>query len=1173
MHYFFGDYILDTQRCELRRAGVVVKLERLVFNGLLFLVQHCERVVTRQELFEHLWPDQFVSDAALERCIATARRAVGDSGRAQRVIQTLHGRGYRFVATVEERTLDPPGTALTPTRQAVEPPLLTPLSPARTDIRPTSPGVLHEERKLVTVLCGALVHPTALAERLGLETLHRLVQPFFARLQDEVQRYEGTLQPFGDTGFVALFGTSVAQEDHAWRAVRTGLRLPHHLREACVDLATHQGTALALRLGAHTGQVVVGHHGDERQHVATVTGDTGDLAVRLQYLAEPDTLLVSETTLRLVQEHVQSDAFGLVRTTGQSDPVMAYTVLVHTPPHARIGHNGERGRSPFVGRGQELATLHELLAQVEDGQGQVVGMVGEPGMGKSRLLYECHQRLHGKPVTYLEGHCRSHGCTIPYLPVRDLLRQHCGLTATDAPEAIRAKVCQTLQAVGREAEAEAPYLLQLLGVPDGTDRLAMLTPEARKDRTFEVLRQLSLHSSQQRPLVIAIENLHWIDPTSEAYFTSLVEQLAGTAILLLTTFRPGYPPPWMAKSYVTQIALHRLTSEDSLTVVRAVAEGAQLAEALVQDILARAEGNPLFLEELTRAVLEQSDGRAEVTVPQTIQGVLTARIDRLPTATKRVLQTASVFGREVSSRLFDALWEGPGELTPHLQALIRSEFLHERAGGEESVFVFKHALTQEVAYESLLWAHRQVLHAAAGEALETRYAERLEEVYEQLARHYAKTDQAAKAVEYLMRAAEKAARGHAHAEAVTLLQEALGHVERLPDEARDRRGVELVMYQARSLLRLGRNRERLDLLLREQERLERLQDPALAGPYLYLFGITYNILGDRQRAIQHQQRALAVAAQCGDEVTMGQAYFALAREAIWSGQYRQGVEHSQQAIGLLERTAARHELGMAWYTLAASYVHLGEFALSLDAAVRANAMGDAMGDRRLQNYVALVMVAIHILRSDWEAAIAVGRHALENPLDPHAVAYASGWLGFAYLEQGDVAQAIPLLEQSVQQLRQFQNMQMQGRFSAHLSQAYLARGDLEPARDLAQQALDISTSTAFPNGIAHAQRALGCIDQASGALVEAATHWHAAMRIFASTQERWWVGRVHLDLAALAHAQGNQEAVATHLTEADALFRALQVPTYVERTAQLARELGVSLDTARRPRRRSPMRR
>jgi tetratricopeptide (TPR) repeat protein len=780
-------------------------------------------------------------------------------------------------------------------------------------------------------------------------------------------------------------------------------------------------------------------------------------------------------------------------------------------------------------------------------------------MGKSRVLYEFRQSLPEKQVTYLEGNCLPYGHTIPYLPVLDIVRARCAIADTDDPEAVTAKVHATLHGVGLHPEADAPYLLQLLGVPVGTERLAMLTPEAIKARTYEILRQLLRRSSRPQPLIVVVEDFHWIDTTSEAFFASLVEGLAGVPILCLATYRPGYRPPWGDRSYATQIALHSLTPQESLTVVHSVRPHEQLSPALVQEILAKAEGNPFFLEELTRAVAEHQDLATHMPVPDTVQGVLMARLDRLPETTKRVLQTAAVLGREVSVRLLNMLWEGPEELAPQLQELQRLEFLYERGGGEEPVYVFKHALTQEVAYDSLLLARRQALHAAAGRALEALYVDRLGEIYASLAYHYARTTEAGKAVEYLTLLAAKAARECAHTEAVTALHEALGHIERLPTEVQERYLPDVGLRLVDSLHYLGRFPESLEVLLRQQARLETGQDAAWARYYYLQLGFTYSMLGDHMRAAQHAQQALTAATQLQDRAAMGRAHYVLALEGYWSGQPQQGVIHGRQAIALLEGTGDQESLGMAHLYLGINQMLLGDFATALEAMVRVRALGEAIGDPNLQSYAAWVSGWLHAMRAEWEQGITLCQQSLARSPHPLNTVLALSMLGYAYLEQGEPGQAIPLLEQAIQHTRQFQHRRLQGWAMILLGEAYRLQGDLEQARHLAGQGLDITQEVAYWPGVGVAQRTLGRIAQASSGLPEATQYLQAALDTFAAMPARYELARTRLDLAALAHAQGHSEAIATHLAEAHTLFTALRIPQYIERTAQLASALGVAL--------------
>lgn len=1162
MRYIFGRYTLDTQIYELHCSGEPLKLEHRVFNTLLYLLQHHNRVVTRQELFEHLWPDTFVSDAALEQCIAAARRAIGDSGRAQALIKTLRGRGYRFIAGVDVQDPDrhsPPG------EESIQAPTGIPSaadsSPTQlqTVINQTPVASVPGERKQGTVLCGTLANVTRLAERLGLDALQRLRQTFLGMVQQETQHYEGILQPYTDDGFLALFGIPAAQEDHAWRALQVALTLQQRLRHHCAEASKPLAGDIALCLGLHSGTVVVGQHSPEPQKPVLVFGETTDLAVRLQSLAAPDTILASDATLQLARADIQSDIFGLIRVADTSTPITAYTIVDVGPQRVSAVQFGDHNLSPFVGRQPELDALNRLLDRVRDGQGQVVGIMGEPGMGKSRLLHEFRQGLLSLDTTYLIGHCLSYGSSVPYLPLIDLLQQHCGIRHTDRPDTIRQKVSQALANRGSQAEAEAPYLLRLIGIAIDDARLAILVPAAIKSHTFAALRQLFLNRAHHQPLIIAIENLHWIDPTSEAYLTEFIDHLANVPIFLLTTFRPGYRPQWIDKSYATQLALHRLTRQDSLTMVQTIVPQRQIAKRFTQTIVKKAQGNPLFLEELAYAAMEQGTmGESDIAIPKTLQGVLTARIDRLPDVAKRLLLTASILGREFSVRLLAQLWPGPEDLEAPLQELQRREILQQRPGDEEGAYGFKHVLLQEAGYGNLLQPHRQALHALAGQALEALYADRLEEVYDQLVYHYAQTDVTTKAVDYLAHMAARAMQEHAYAESTALLQKALEHVERLPTAAGDRRYIELILCQVDALYYQGHVQESLDLLLREQERLERLRDLSLTGSYYFRLSMTWYNIGKHEQTVQCARRSLSAAKRCGDIATLGKANYALGRAFTTSGQYSKAIACTRQAVDYLSQTAEPYWLAMAYTSLGSLYLYVSEFEPALEVLVKAENIAEMTEDRSLQSRTAYYIARCHLRQGEWQAGIAASQRALERAPDAVRIALALEKLGDAYLSQGDAAQAIAAWEQALRRIEPL-GLFLQGLVMARLGEAYLMQGDTEKARHLASRGLQLSQDKKYHNGIGVAQRALGRIALARGAFVEAERYLRAALQTFASGQARQQTADIHLELARLAHAQRHSEAVILHLTEAYTMYETLQLTRFIERTAQLGGELGVSL--------------
>ena len=600
------------------------------------------------------------------------------------------------------------GLAATPARgEARTPESYTPRHLAERIL--ASRTAIEGERKPVTVLFCDVVSSTALAERLGAEGMHGLLNRLFETALGEVHRYEGTINQFLGDGFMALFGAPLAHEDHARRAVLAALGLRRTLDERPLEAEPGRPVPIKLRFGVHTGFVVVGAIGDNLRMDYTAIGDTTHLAARLQQLAEPGAIVVSDVTARLVRGYLRLDPLGPVEVRGRSAPVEIYRVAGAGARRSPLEGLEERPLSSFVGRRRELRLLDDLIADVEAGRGQAVGIVGEPGVGKSRLILEFRRGLAARRITYLEGRCLSFGSAIAYGPVLDIVRSNCGLNEADAPETIVEKVQAALAELGLDRESATPLLLHLLGVKEGADGLAGLSPEAIKARTFDTLRQMSVRGSRRRSLILSIEDLHWIDRTSEEYLASLVESLGGTPIMLLATYRPGYRPAWMEKSYATQVSLARLASDDSLTIVRSVLPEVSLADPLATLILNKAEGNPFFLEELARAVGGRAGGGASLAVPDTVHGVLTARIDRLPELPKRLLQTASVLGREFSLRVLEAIWDAD-PVGVHLQELTRQEFLYERAAGDEVTYVFKHALTQDVAEATILAPRRRELH-------------------------------------------------------------------------------------------------------------------------------------------------------------------------------------------------------------------------------------------------------------------------------------------------------------------------------------------------------------------------------------------------------------------------------------------------------------------------------
>ncbi len=1012
------------------------------------------------------------------------------------------------------------------------------------------------ERKQVTVLFCDIVGSTALAEHLGAEAMHELLGRFFELALAEVHRYGGTIDKFLGDGFMALVGAPVAHEDHARRALLAALGIRRRLEQDPLAL-DRDGEPLTTRMGINSGMVVLGNLGDEVAVNFTAIGDAINVAARLEAAAAPGEILISEATARLVAGYVRTQPLGPVDLRGREAAVNAHRVVGHGRRRSPLGDAGGAGLSAFVGRERQLSALNDLLDEVREGRGQVVGVVGEPGMGKTRLVSEFRRGLAGERLTILEGRCLSYGAAIPWVPVADIVRANCRITDADSPEEVARKVRNGLAEVGIEDEPAALAVLHMLGMREATEALGHLSPEAVQARTIYTLLQMSLNGSRLRPIIFVIEDLHWIDRVSEGYFTRLVDNLQGAPILLACTYRPGYAAPWMQRSYATQIALPRLGARDALAVVRSILDAQDGVQPLAEGLISRAEGNPFFLEELARAARDRSDLDAVARVPETVQDVLAARVDRLPEEPRRVLQTASVLGREFPLRLLERVWDGAAPVGPQLTELTRLEFIHELQGVDERVFVFKHALTQDVAYDGLLTSRRKRLHEAAGAALEELYAGRLEEAYDRLAYHYSQTDRSDKAVHYLDRFAERAVRTYAHAEAAKALREALVHVERLPADERERRAVDLVLRLVNSLYFLGRFGESLDLLLHQEAAVERIGDPWLSGPFSMWLGHTYTHAGDSEGAARSIERAVAEAEGVGDLATIGKSHYVMAREGFWLGNLAEGAEHGRRAVAALGRTGDWWWLAHSYSWTALNLCNLGRFEEALAEVARARAIGDERADPRIHSYSAWNAGWIQATRGEWEAAIADCTESLETSPDSLNSSYSMGWLGFSYREKGDMGEAIRHLERSIALLTEFRYSRLIAWFKAWLSEAHLGAGDIDQALTAADQALRVARELRYPWGMAIARRALGRIAVARGALGEAERHLGEALASLEAMGARFDAACVRLSLAEVAARRGDGDLAGSRLAACLADFAELRTPRWTDRALRLAGELGL----------------
>jgi class 3 adenylate cyclase/tetratricopeptide (TPR) repeat protein len=1052
-----------------------------VFQVLTYLLTHRDRVIPKQELCEQVWSALAVSDSTIENCLKALRQAIGDNGQAQRLIETRYGQGYRFIAAVTMSS-DGGGRAASeavarlPARVDVsyhDPPVsLQAVSPSPYTVSLSVDEVLPvDEWKVVTILCCALVIPTAQGEQRCLETWQHRWHTLYELVHSAAQQYGGICRSLGGDGVLSVFGAPVAQEDHAQRAVYAALGIQRQLARWQDRHGSSCAEALEVRLGLHTGRAAVEASGTSHEMDTMVVGEIVTQAVTLQECARPGTILCSEATARLVQRVVRLQAIPLMAVDGPSTLGTIYKILGQRARCTPAVPHRARARRPLVGRVRELAMLHAVWSHVTKGQGHVVSVVGESGMGKSRLVAAFRCSLRRESHTYVQGACVSYAQALPYQPILALLRHACGITTVDRPAVIAAKVHRCLREVGMDSGAAAPYLLHLLGSDTESQPLARLSSKEYQASTLALLWQLSLHSSQRCPLVIAVEDLHCIDATSEAWLAGLAERLAGARILLLVTFRPGYRPPWIDRSYATQVALSRLTPQDSVQVVQALLPPSQIPPALLHEIVTKAGGNPFFLEELTRSVAERGTADPPLALPDTVHAVLTTRMDRLAPVAKRVLQTAAIIGQEVPFSLLAAMTKLPKEVLSHsLAQLQAAELLYETCLVPESVYTFKHVLIQETAYHAVLESTRRQQHLQIAQVLAEQFATTAAQQPAWLAHHYTEAKCVEHALPYWQEAGQRAADRSAHAEAITHFTHALTLLRTLPvTPAYARQELTLQCRLGVQLATRGAATSEVErAYTRALELCQQVGNAQELFPVLYGLSRLYKKRGKLRRAQDLGEQLLVLAHRLGDAALLLRGHYVLGDILLWLGEFSAARAHLEHGLTLYN--LPQHNTYDLLYEAEPWLGCLGALAVTLwflgypDQALQRSAEALALAYELSHPYsLARVLVGaayLHWFCRDW-VKLQERAEALRALAAAHGFAelYARGTYryGLALVKQGQIAEGLTQFHDSINTLKLMQSGGAQALRLTQLAELYGSAGRPEAGLEVLAAAMAADT--------------------------------------------------------------------------------------------------------------------
>jgi DNA-binding SARP family transcriptional activator len=829
-------------------------------------------------------------------------------------------------------------------------------------------------------------------------------------------------------------------------------------------------------------------------------------------------------------------------------------------PGATVPSRPARAASdtPLIGRDTELTQLRQRLREAWRGRGHVVLLRGEPGIGKSRIVDELTASATAAGTRVVVGHAYESGQILPFRPWVDALRT--GRVVAQIAEG----------SVGsRTARGELARLFPELA---GGAAPPAITAESHL-RLFETIDSLIAELARQAPLLLVLEDLQWADDLSLRLLVFVTRHLADRSVLIVGTFREGEEPASLqratheltALAHVETLAVAGLSQTSTAALVRALARVGSHDGALVE-VIAKvwtlSEGSPFVIVETIRALREGRVPDAGVELPRRVRDMIATRLGGVSAGAQELARVASVFTREFQFPVLQrAAGLGRRETAEAIEELVRRRIFD--AVGER--FDFTHVRLRHVVYEALLAPRRQALHLAVGEALESVYADRLDEVYDGLVYHFSRADEPARALTYLVHLADKVARRYALAEAVTVLRDALPYTDRLPPPQRDHRRLDVVYRLAHVLCLLARSAEARDLLAEQRALIERLGDPALSAPYHFWTAHALSILSEPTDATASARRALEDAARTGDEITMGRANTVLAREAYVLGHAREGIAYARQATALLERGDDPWWLAQSYHELSLNLVHLGDCAPALEAAERTRVIGEALGDSRIQALSTLMAGNIYTLTLERDQALRACQRGLELASDPVARAAALGYLGKAHQELGDSAEAIPLIDTALSQFAALQGAggyrvrQIDAVLISVLGEAHLASGDVDRGEDLARRALEVATAGSYVVARGYAERTLGRIARVRGKLDEADEHLTRALAAFDSTDSRLQVERTRVTLAAILHARGDAEGAAEQLRYARQAFSALKLPRWEERVDATAKELGLTL--------------
>jgi len=1043
----------------------------------------------------------------------------------------------------------------------------------------TSRSALEGERKQVTVLFADVKGSMALAESVDPEQWHTILDGFFGVLAEGVHRFEGTVNQYTGDGIMALFGAPIAHEDHAQRACYAALQLRDDLAKYAREVKREHGLSFSVRMGLHSGEVIVGKIGDDLRMDYTAKGHSVGLAARMQELASPDTVYLTGRTAELVSGYFKLDDLGTFPVKGVTDPVPVFQLQGLGAVRTRFDASRARGLTRFVGRTDDMQILHAALARVREGNGQVVGIVANAGVGKSRLCFEFTERCRAEGLRVFQGGGVAHGKNLPLLPILQVFREYYGITEQDTDQQVREKIAGRILLFDEGYREVLPIVFDFFGAPDPENPAPRMDPEARQRQLFGVLRRLSQRDTTRGSIVFLIEDLHWIDGASEAWLEQWVDAMAGTMHLLIVNFRPEYRAEWMQKSWYHQLPLAPLGPEAIRELLMDLLGNDPSTAGLAEAIHARTAGNPFFTEEVVQSLvesghLEGSKGNYRLVtpverlqVPTRVQPLLAARIDRLPEREKQVLQTAAVIGQEFQHPILAAVADLPkSELDDALRALKAGEFIYEESLYPVAEYAFKHPLTQEVALDSQLRERRRRIHKAVARTIEAAHADKLDEHAALLAHHWEEADQGLIAAGWHRRAAEWAgtndiAASMRHWKRVRELIE----VDADAPEAADL-GAEACRQTLAYGFRLGLSPEEEARAFSEGKLwTARSSDVKAEGLLETAYSIVAISSGKIQAGVRHSLAGQQLLLQTSDEELRALAAWTSIYPHTCAGQFTRARELIQE---LLDATRGHPEWGFdlwqlsawAWGHFAQGMIEIfvGNLGTAKAQLERGIELARQHGDTESEGWALSWLSDVAAIAGDAEIGLGPCQRSLEIAQkmgSPYSLAVAYHRLGVSLTVAGRWPEAIETLEHALAIARERRTfLESETRLVSWLAEACLGAADLARARALAEESVELGRRIGVPTDLIQAQRTLAHVllaQERAAAAPAVRAALDEGQRVIDEIGATSFAPLVLLDRAELARLEGDSSARERALCEAKGLFAALGTPLRVQQIEAL----------------------